>query len=242
MSVLGTAFTLSLGFGLNSDIQTSDNFTTKGLDGYHLKLEHDPSDFSLWGSYYDKRHYALGQPIFHSGLWAVGVGYDIDLTDDLEITLGIGWAGHTNADVQQVTSNGPNTAFPEGDAIVGEVAFTYLVGRHQQDGRGIPIPPEEYENNNQGYGSGWKHRQDIFGRIGLTYNISSQWEVGAHLNIFNPKSKMWISKSEIAQDIIDYGIQAPNFNPCQYPTGCGFWVEDTSWGMNSFEITISYHW
>jgi hypothetical protein len=238
-----SAFTLSLGLGINSDIQTSDVFSTKGRAGYHLKLEHDPSDFSLWGSYYNKEHYAVGQPIFKSGTWVAGLGYDIDVSDKVEINLGLGVAGFTNANVQQVSSNGPDTVFPEGVAIVGEAAFTYLVGRHNVEGRPIPIPPEQYENYNQDYGSGWKHRSpEFFGRIGLSYNLSSQWEVAAQFNIFNPKSTMWISKTEIAQDIIDYGLKAPNFNPCQYESGCGFWVEDRTWGMNSFELTLSYQW
>lgn len=239
-----SAFTLSLGLGLNSDIQTSDYFSTQGRFAGHVKLEHEPSNINIWGSYYDKNHYAVGQPIFKSGTWAVGVGYDFDLSDDLEFNVGVGWAGFTNANVQQVPSYSigqENENFPVGSTIVGEAAFTYLTGRHAQDSRPIPIPLEEYENYKQDYGSGWKIRQDLFLRFGVTYDISSQWELGAQANIFNPKTNMWIAKSEIAQDIIDYGLSAPNFNPCQY-SGCGFWVEDTKWGMNSFEITINYRW
>ena len=240
-----SAFTLSLGLGLSSDIQTSDYFTTQGRFGGHVKLEHEPSNFNLWGSYYDKNHYAMGQPIFESGTWAAGVGYDLDLSDKLELNLGVGLAGFTSANVQQVPSYSveqENANFPVGSTIVGEAAFTYLTGRHQKDGRPIPIPLEEYNNYKQDFGSGWRHRQDVFFRIGVSYDISSQWELGAQMNIFNPKTVMWISRSEIAQDIIDYGLDAPNFNPCVYKGNCGFWVEDTKWGMNSFEMTISYRW
>lgn len=240
-----SAFTLTLGMGVTSEIQTSDYFSTQGRFGGHLKLEHEPTNVNIWSSYYSKDHIAMGQPIFNdAGLAVVGIGYDFDLNDKLELNLGIGWGFNLNSDVQQVTSYSSNQAnenFPVGSTIVGEAAFTYLVGRHNKPGRDIPIPVEQYENYRQDYGSGWRIRDDVFMRVGVTYDISSQWELGAQFNVFNPKTNMWIADNEIAQDIIDYGLGAPNFNPCVYDS-CGFWVEDTKWGMNSLEFTINYRW
>ena len=236
-----SALTLTVGMGINSPIQSSDYFSTQGRFAGHLKLEHESSNLNIWGSYYDKDHILMGQPISKSALFATGVGYDFDLTDKLEMNLGVGWAFNIRSNIQQVpsyaTDQGDNP-YPIGASILGEAAFTYLVGRHNHPGRDIPLPIEEYENYKQDYGSGWKIRDDVFLRVGLAYDISSQWELGAQLNIFNPKTNIWIARSEIAQGVIDEGL----INPCEYKGGCGFWVEDTTWGMNSLELTINYRW
>jgi opacity protein-like surface antigen len=242
-----TTLTLSLGLGINSNLAFQNDFKVEGRTGYHLKLEHDPSDFSILASYYDKEHKVLGQPLFKAGTIAAGVGYDIDLNDNLELNIGIGLATFAGADVQQVTSGKSRPGFPQaGNAIVGEAAFTYLVNRHANDGRSIPLSPESYQNYRQDYGSGWSHRSpEFFGRIGMTYKLSDQWELGTQINIFNPNTNMWIANSEIAQDVIDGGVKHPNFNPCapQYAqVGCGWWTEDLAWDMNSVEFTINYRW
>jgi hypothetical protein len=239
-----STLTLSLGLGINSNLAFQNDFKVEGRPGYHLKLEHDPSDFSVWASYYRKEHKVLGQPLWKTGLIAAGVGYDIDITNNLEINVGVGVGVFTGANVQQVNSGQSREGYPQaGDAIVGEVAFTYLVGRHQVDGRPVPLPEDSYQNFNQAYGSGWQHRSpEFYGRIGITYKLSDQWELGTQVNIFNPNTNMWIARSEISSDVIQYGVKAPNFNPCVYKGGCGWWTEDLTWDMNSVEFTINYRW
>ena len=222
-----SAFTFSIGLGTTQYLDTG-NLNYSGDVAAHIKLEHDGSNISLWGSYYEGRYSAIGQSLFTEGYAAFGLGYDFDLTDKLEVSLGAGIGVPLNSDIAQANSS-PGFA---DDIVVGEVAYTLLVANHNvSDDRPIPIPEEERLEYGQLYGSGWSVDPAPFIRIGLGYHATQNWRVGVQANFFNPDTDYWIASSEIAPQVIDGTANSGVV---------GWWRETESWNMNSVELTVTY--
>jgi hypothetical protein len=222
-----SAFTVSLGIGV-TQYEDSRPLNYEGGAAAHIKLEHEGSNVNLWTSYYEGNYSALGQRIFSDGYYAFGIGYDFDLTDKLEVSLGVGVGVPRNAKVAQINSS---PGYAE-NIIIGEVAYTLLVANHNvSEDRPIPIPEEERIEYRQTYGSGWSINSSPFLRLGLGYHATKNWRVGAQVNLFNPKTEYWIASSEVATQIV-----AGTANP----EVVGWWKERETWNMNSVEITVSY--
>jgi opacity protein-like surface antigen len=106
------------------------------------------------------------------------------------------------------------------DRVVNEVAYTYLVGRHAVGDRVIPVPCA--------YGSGcYEDTYEVDN--GFVARIGAQWQVTDNVAVRG--AYKWA-----------YFDQEITMRRPDWQEGTGYWREDTTLDLSSFELGVWYVW
>lgn len=170
-----------------------------------LKIELE-TDFYPWASLGYGRSYILGQKVSTVYNIGVGAGYRFPVTDRITLKAEIG------------------VAYPIMSSklvIQQEIAYTYLVARHESEWRPIPVKPERpYDQDS--YGTTWKLNYGALIRLGADFKINDRWSVAISYRYFNPDGLLEI------------------YAPEAKPNG-GWWQEFVRVNMNAVEAGITWH-
>lgn len=136
----------------------------------------------------------------------VGVGYRIPLTNKITLRAEAGAAYpimKTNHVIQQ------------------EVAYTYLVDRHESEWRPIPVTPQgPYEQ--ESYGTTWEVEPSAVIRVGADFELTTHLTLSFNLRFQNPKALI---------EIYDHEAKA---------NGGGWWQEFSHVNQHTAELGLTW--
>jgi hypothetical protein len=173
---------------------------------YKIEVSHEDTPMYLWGGYeaFDSR--MLGQPLAETDLFSVGLGSRKDV-GDFFVFGEIGW-GFISSDVNH--------------EVQQEIIYTELVGRHNVEGRPVPVTLLNEYKTSEGYESVWELSDGMMWRVGvgyaptdsLSYTLSYRpFLVEEHIEIYDQDKKA---------------------------NGGGWWQETRSKDLSSFELAIRW--
>ena len=193
-------FEVGLGytFPLDGDVEEARNFQFRG--GYQTV-------YATWEVVDEWEHFILGQSVMETDVSQFGVGIRYPI-EQFEVYIETGVA---DLDTQYNEPAG------------SEVAYTYLVGRHDVGDRRIPVP---CAYGSDCYSSEWNIESDSpFGTVGVAWAPVDHLKVQASYTYLRPE--------------FDVEIKRPDFDASVNP---GYWRETGRMDMDSFKLTVLLFW
>ena len=200
-----TGLVLQIGIALNSDLSYNDNFYYDENTSYHLKLQKDELPLYLTSSYSAATTtLVLGQDSSKNDITSFGLGLKKEIHEGVnlftEFALGI-------VDYTPIQNN------------VQEVAYTYLVSRHQVEGRPIPVTTN-YDYDQDSYSASLEIDNGFMVTFGMGFDITDHLTVNTAYRHFEPKGNIAIWDEESRSK------------------GLGYWNENIRVPMNSLQLQI----
>jgi len=200
-----TSLALQIRIAINSDLSFNDNFYYDEHASYHLKLQTEELPIYLASSYSPSTStLVLGQDSSKNNITSFGIGFKKEFYEGIniftELALGI------------VDSN-PN------QNNVQEVAYTYLVSRHQVDGRPIPVNIS-YDYDQSSYKASLEIDNSYMFTFGIGFDVTDYLKVNTAYRHFQPKGNIAIWDEEYRA------------------MGLGYWNENIRVPMNSLQLQI----
>lgn len=204
MLSLLTGLALELGISLNQPLYPTSAFTNY-QEKYGLHVELEKENWFLWGSYADTRNFVLGQRMSDNDVFMGGVGYQFEISEGLRVELGAGWGEveHTNDLNNQQ-----------------EIAYTYLVGRHNVANRPIPVTTN-YPYDQVSYATTWEIEGAPVIKFGVEKDIGKNFSVGIQARYFAPRTLIEIYDEE------------------QRASGGGWWREYDAINASAIEVKFN---
>jgi len=168
------------------------------------RLGHSSTPAYLVASYEGPDVKILGQPMGSMDIFTVGLGAPHEVSEGFSLYIEGGWAFIDLA---------------KNDAIVQEVAYTWLVGRHGVEG---PVIPVDFCYKHC-FSSSYDVDDGFTARIGGTWDITEHWAISG--------SYKWT--------YLDQEITI--FDPEKRANGGGYWREDETLDLSSVEIGVMYN-
>ena len=166
----------------------------------------DAGGFHAWASGDYGQGYLLGQSVSDYFTGSVGLGYGYSLTDKLELRVeaGVGYPlARNNHEIQQ------------------EVAYTYLVGRHESEWRPVPVTVERPYGQDT-YATTLHYDYGAVIRLGAEFEVTDNLSVLVNFKYFHPKTLIEIYDQE-AKD-----------------NGGGWWQEYRSTDMSTIQVGLGW--
>lgn len=200
----GLALQAGVGFNLPTGDGELTEFQEKGA--IHLKLHEEELPLYLWSSYTEQENFILGQNTANIEALSFGLGKTFEVSPKFNVFFELGYSSN-KADADPVVQQ--------------EIAYTYLVDRHNVVNRPIPVTvtrPYDQES----YETTYEVDDSIIGKIGVSYDITESFSVGAayRYNRIETKLELYDAESRAA--------------------GKGFWVENFTQDAGAVELQLLY--
>jgi hypothetical protein len=200
-----TSLVLQFGVAVNLDLSYNDNFYYDENPSYHLKLHRDELPVYLTSSYSSSTStLVLGQDAAKSNIASFGLGFKKEFYDGVnvfsEVALGM-------VDYKPNQNN------------VQEVAYTYLVSRHQVEGRPIPVTVN-YDYDQDSYSASLEIDNGYMLTFGIGFDVTDYFKVNTAYRHFQPKGNIAIWDEESRSK------------------GLGYWNENIRVPMNSLQLQL----
>jgi hypothetical protein len=185
---------IGAGQAIYSDNDSSTDWTLQGRVG------HKAFPLYLTAGWDQPKVKVLGQPIADTNIYTFGLGtwYEV-------------------GSVSLFVESGLALVDPEIDSgVQQEVVYTYLVGRHNVEGRPVPV---DVVNGNEGYTSSYEVDDAPFLRIGAQWQVFEHVAVSASYRFLEADTEMFIKRSG-------------------WEEGKGYWREDNTANFGAAEVVL----